>query len=281
MAPASSPVLSFESVSKQFVHAGGLVSALQDVDLQVREGEFLAIVGPSGCGKSTLLRMAAGLAAPTGGGVRFRGKEVREINQQVGFVTQDSKLFPWLTLAENIAFPLKVRGIAHAERAQRVEALVRQVGLSGFEHAYPHELSGGMQKRASIARTLVYQPDVLLMDEPFGPLDAQTRLIMQQDLLDLWSGSRRTVLFVTHDLAEAVCLADRIVVMTRTPGRIKQVFDDPLPRPRDILNLLDQPAFQSIHGEIWNYFKTEIGSYRDGRGGAADAASVAGERVAS
>jgi NitT/TauT family transport system ATP-binding protein len=261
-------VLSFQSVEKRFVHAGRDVLAIADIDLDVQDREFVAIVGPSGCGKSTLLRMAAGLVPPTSGRISYEGEWVTDINRRIGFVTQESKLFPWLTLLQNVEFPLKIRNVPVAERRVRAAAMLDQVGLIGFEQAYPHQLSGGMQKRGSIARTLIYEPKTMLMDEPFGALDAQTKLIMQQDLLDIWTVSPRTILFVTHDLVEAVALADRVVVMTRRPGRIKRVFDIPLPRPRDVFSLNEQPGFQELYGEVWNYFKTEIGSDRRVKAGA-------------
>jgi NitT/TauT family transport system ATP-binding protein len=255
-------VLSFEHIEKRFMHAGREVVALDDVSLSIRDREFVAIVGPSGCGKSTLLKMASGLVFPSSGQVFSENQLVKGVNNLVGFVTQESKLFPWLTLLQNVEFPLGIRNVPAAERRSRAMAMLEQVGLHGFEQAYPHQLSGGMQKRGSIARTLVYEPKTMLMDEPFGALDAQTKLIMQQDLLDIWTNSPRTILFITHDLVEAVALADRVVVMTRRPGRIKHVFDIPLPRPRDVFSLHEQHSFQEIYGEVWNYFKTEIAADR-------------------
>jgi NitT/TauT family transport system ATP-binding protein len=263
-------VLRFENIEKRFIHAGRDVLAIQDVSIDVRDREFVAIVGPSGCGKSTLLRMAAGLTFPTKGRVFTEDQPVTAVNRLIGFVTQESKLFPWLTLLQNVEFPLRIRNIRAAERRERAVAMLEQVGLLGFEQAYPHQLSGGMQKRGSIARTLIYEPRTMLMDEPFGALDAQTKLIMQQDLLDLWTRSPRTILFVTHDLVEAVALADRVVVMTRRPGKIKHVFDIPLPRPRDVFSLHEQHDFQELYSQVWNFFKSEIAADRVRKGDVAE-----------
>jgi NitT/TauT family transport system ATP-binding protein len=202
--------------------------------------------------------MSAGMTFPSRGAVLFNGQAVRGYNTRVGFVTQDSNLFPWLTLIENVGFPLRLRGIPAGQREQQAKELIDLVGLTGFERHFPSQLSGGMQKRASIARTLVYDPTCILMDEPFGPLDAQTRLVMQDELLRIWERDRKTILFVTHDLVEAVALSDIVVLLTRRPGRMKAVFEIPLARPRNVFDIHKDQAFADAYNEIWNVFKTEI-----------------------
>ena len=254
-------VISLEAVSKAYVTGDTVIPALENVSLTVRQDAFVSLIGPSGCGKSTLLKLITGLTR-SAGKIAFRGQSVQGINTQIGDVTQDHNLYPWLTLQENVEFPLLARGVPREERRRRVAELVEQVGLAGFETAYPHELSGGMQKRGAIIRTLIYDPDVILMDEPFGPLDAQTRLIMQQELLDLWARRKKTIVFVTHDLNEAITLSDQVVVMTRRPGRIKAVFDIPLDHPRDVFSIPERVEFHNIYREIWHIFRDEIRAQR-------------------
>jgi NitT/TauT family transport system ATP-binding protein len=239
--------------------AGGVREVLAGIGFAVEANGFTAIVGPSGCGKSTLLGFAAGLLAPSAGEVRQSGERVRGINRRVGLVPQHSGLFPWKTLAENVAFPLVVRDVPEAERRRRVAAVLEQVGLTGFEGHYPHQLSGGMQKRAAIARTLVYAPEVMLMDEPFGALDAQTRMTLQDDLQRLWATQRATILFVTHDLAEAILLADTVVLLTRPPTRIKGVVRIALPRPRDVFEPFRNPGWAESYEQVWSLFRSEVG----------------------
>ncbi len=254
----ASPVIRLRRICKTYVVGDGAVNALEHIDLTVPKDAFISLIGPSGCGKSTILKLITGLSPCTDGEIEFRGRPITGINTQVGYITQDHNLYPWLTLQENVEFPLLARGVPKRDRQQRVQELVNLVGLTGFEGAYPSELSGGMQKRGSIIRTLAYEPDVILMDEPFGPLDAQTRLVMQQELLDLWSRKRKTILFVTHDLTEAIALSDQVAVMTRRPGRIKAVFDVRLPRPRDVFTIHESPEFHDIYREIWHTFRSEI-----------------------
>ncbi len=208
-------------------------TALQDINLDVTAGTFVAIIGGSGCGKSTLLRIIAGLVPPSSGVVMHDGAPVRGPHHSRGFVFQGDAVFPWLTVRRNIEFGLQCRGIPAAERKRTAETWARTVGLADFIDAFPKELSGGMRKRVDLARVYANDPDVLLMDEPFGALDAQTKERMQVELLDLWDRSRKTVLFVTHDVDEAVFLADEIVVMAARPGRIAERIPVPLPRPRD------------------------------------------------
>ena len=251
--------ISFRGVRHAFRAPGGAAfGVLDDVDLDVAENEFCVIVGPSGCGKSTLLNLCAGLLRPEAGTTWFRGRPVDAANTEVGYVTQDANLLPWLTVRENLMLPLSVRRHPKAERAELVRTWVRTVGLTGFDDHYPHELSGGMQKRCSIARTLIYGPDVILMDEPFGALDAMTKVVMQDELLRIWQSRRTTLLFVTHDLAEAIALADRIVVMSARPGRILDVLDVDLPRPRDVYHLMESPVASDLHDRLWRILRAEV-----------------------
>lgn len=245
--------------------------ALQNAEFDVPEGEFLTIVGPSGCGKSTVLNLIAGLMQPSSGQVLYKGEVIRGINTQVGYVTQDDNLLPWRTVLKNVEFSLEVRGVSRGERTNLAEEHVRQVGLSGFERHYPHELSGGMRKRVSIARTLAYNPDVILMDEPFGPLDAQTRLVLQDQLLSLWDEGKQTVVFITHDLVESIVLANRVMVMSCSPGRIKNIYPVPLPHPRDAFHIHEVPGFSKIYDQIWQDIREEI--LAQGRGASCGSAA--------
>ncbi|MDR7607405.1 MAG: ABC transporter ATP-binding protein [Armatimonadota bacterium] len=245
----------FESVHKTYRRRDGTeVPALAGVDLAVASSEFVSLVGPSGCGKSTLLLIAAGLLPPTSGRVVFEGDAGGRPRTAVVF--QEFALFPWRTVLDNVAFGLEVRGVGRAERLERAAALVRQVGLSGFESRYPHELSGGMRQRVGIARALCVDPAVLLMDEPLSALDAQTRQLLQEDILRLWETTRKTVLYVTHNIQEAVFLSDRVVVMSRRPGRVREVLSVPFPRPRTEALLAD-PEFGRFCHRIWSSLKEE------------------------
>lgn len=232
--------------------------ALEHVDLDVRPGEFLTIVGPSGCGKSTLLNVVVGLLAPSSGEIVFAGRPVRGLSPAIGYVTQQDNLLPWRTLRKNVLLPLELRRGSRDDWESRAAALIQKVGLAGFEDHYPHELSGGMRQRANIIRTLIYNPDVILMDEPFGPLDAQTRLALQSQLLRLWQDERKTILFITHDLMEAIALADRVAVMTARPGRIKSLTSIPLPRPRDVYHLHDAPQYREVYDKLWEELREEV-----------------------
>jgi NitT/TauT family transport system ATP-binding protein len=256
--PNSETALRLANVYKTYTSGDSQVTALENITLSIKRDSFVSLIGPSGCGKSTILKLLTGLSQPSAGSIDFRGQPVNGINNQIGYVTQDHNLYPWLSLYENVEFPLLARGVPLPERQRRVAELVELVGLTGFENAYPHELSGGMQKRGSIIRTLIYDPAVIVMDEPFGPLDAQTRLLMQQELLDLWARKQKTIFFVTHDLNEAITLSDQVVVMTRRPGRVKGVFDIPLKRPRDVFTIHETPEFHDIYRQIWHTFRDEI-----------------------
>jgi NitT/TauT family transport system ATP-binding protein len=254
------PPLAFASVIQDFPSPGaGALRVLDGLSFEVPRGQFVSVLGPSGCGKSTLLQMAAGLLFPTAGLVTHRGKRIADVNRDVGFVPQQAQLLPWKTLAENVAFPLVLRGVAPAERARRTEAALLRVGLEGFGLHYPYQLSGGMQKRAAIARTLVYAPDVLLMDEPFGALDAQTRMEMQTDLQDIVAAEAATVLFITHDITEAVLLSDRVVILSRRPTRILAQVDLALPRPRNMFEPFATPGFNAAYESVWSVLRGVIG----------------------
>jgi NitT/TauT family transport system ATP-binding protein len=249
-------VVELVDVWKTFDTAGRIVEALQGVSLEVARNEFAAILGPSGCGKSTLLNMVAGFDTPTRGDVRFDGETVRTPGPRRAVVFQEPALFPWYTVLDNITFGLRTRGAAPASYRERVAAIIDQVGLTGFESHYPAELSGGMKQRVGIARVLVMEPDVLLMDEPFGSLDAQTRSVMQELLLSVWERHQHTVLFVTHDIEEALLLADSVSVMTARPGRIKKRLTIDLPRPR-ALEVTTSPAFNALKRELLALIREE------------------------
>ncbi len=252
-------VIEVEKVSKVFhTPKQGAVAALQDVTFNIPYGEFVTVVGPSGCGKSTLTKLIAGLTPLSSGRIIYQGIEVRGLNTKVGYVPQESKLFPWLTLEENVAFGLDPRRYSRQERESRVGQFIKLAGLVGFERHYPSQLSGGMAKRASIIRSLVYDPAVILMDEPFGPLDAQTRMILQDELLRIWEQKRQTILFITHDLVEAVALADRVIIMSHRPGRITDIMKVPMSRPRNIFEIHRQPGFDEAYGRLWNIFRHEL-----------------------
>ena len=232
---------------------------MENVTLDIGAGEFVTIVGPSGCGKSTLLNILAGLYPPSDGEIRFEGKPLRGLNAEIGYVTQQDNLLPWRTLRRNVLLPVEFReGRVRSKAEARAQALVHKVGLSGFEHHYPHELSGGMRQRANIIRTLVYNPRVILMDEPFGPLDAQTRLTLQNQLLQLWNEERKTIIFITHDLTEAIALADRVVVMTGRPGTVKSITPVKIPRPRDVYHIHDSEDYRAIYDKLWEELRVEV-----------------------
>ena len=251
--------LELRNVSMVYSQRGKPFAAVRDVSLQVEAGQFISIVGASGCGKTTLLRIVDGLTTPTRGQVWVDGQAVNRPGPDRGFVFQQDALFPWRTLLDNVIFGLEIQGRSRKESRERAAGLLSLVGLNGFEHHFPHELSGGMRQRANLARALTIDPDVLLMDEPFASLDAQTREIMQAELLRIWRSNRKTVLFVTHQIDEAVYLADRVVVMTSRPGQVKAVLDIDIPRPRD-LSVKRTPAFLELVDEIWKMIEEEVKS---------------------
>lgn len=250
------PAVELVDVWKEFVKQGRRVEALQAIDVAIARNEFVALLGPSGCGKSTLLNMVAGFDAPSRGRALFNGEPVRAPDPRRGVVFQESALFPWYTVRENLTFGPRARGLATAEYEPKVQTFLDQVGLTGFESHYPAELSGGMKQRVGIARVLVMEPEVLLMDEPFGSLDAQTRSVMQELLLSVWERHHQTVLFVTHDIEEALLLADSVFVMTARPGRIKERLVVDLPRPR-ALEVTTSPYFNELKREVLALIREE------------------------
>jgi NitT/TauT family transport system ATP-binding protein len=248
-------VIAFRGVTKTFETG---YTALRDVDFDVEPERFVALVGPSGCGKSTTLSLISGLDRASSGVVEVRGKPVDGITDGIGFLFQRDALMPWKTVRDNVLLPLQLRRVPRKDALQRAAEWIARVGLRGFETSFPHQLSGGMRKRVSLAQTLVYDPEILLMDEPFSALDVQTRNLMEGELLDLWQGSRKTVIFVTHDLEEAIALADEVIVMTSGPARVKVRYDVPLPRPRDIEKVRFQPQFTELYSKMWNDLRDEV-----------------------
>jgi NitT/TauT family transport system ATP-binding protein len=256
---AAAPAIRFDGVRVSFVMEGGAFTAVERADLDVADGEFVAIVGPTGCGKSTLLNAAAGLLAPSAGKVEIFGTRLGQLNRQAGYLFQTESLFPWKTAIENVAIGLEVSGVPRAKARERARDWLRRVGLSAFADRYPHMLSGGQRKRVGLAQVLIRDPKILLMDEPFGPLDAQTRQIMGNLLLDLWNADRKAVLFVTHDLEEAIALSDRVVIMSAGPAaRIIGDWRVELPRPRDTAEIKLDDTFHRLHREIWHALKDEV-----------------------
>ncbi|HEU4519769.1 MAG TPA: ABC transporter ATP-binding protein [Microvirga sp.] len=251
-------VLAIEGLSRVFPGPRGAapVRALEPTTLAVAANDFITILGPSGCGKSTLLRIVAGLDRPSSGRVLLNGREVRGPGADRGMVFQSYTLFPWLTVAENVAFGLREKGVGAAERGRIVESYLDKVGLSGFARHYPKQLSGGMQQRTAIARALANDPAILLLDEPFGALDNQTRALMQELLLGIWESERKTVLFVTHDVEEAIFLASRVVVMTARPGRIKADLSVDLPHPRHY-TMKTSPEFSQLKARLTEEIRVE------------------------
>ena len=258
------PVLEIRGVGKTYVSArtGDAIEALVGIDLEVRRGEFLAIVGPSGCGKSTLLSLIAGFISPSKGEVRFKGVPVAGPAPERGVMFQDYALFPWRTVTGNVEFGPLARGVALGERQRRARELIRLVGLEGFENRYPHELSGGMRQRCALARMLANDPELWLMDEPLAAVDQQTRIILQDELLRLWGDTQShattataSVVLVTHAIDEAVFLADRIVVLARRPGRVKAIVDVPLPRPRAAVRASSE--FAALVEHVWGLIRDE------------------------
>jgi NitT/TauT family transport system ATP-binding protein len=245
---------------KRFQLGGRRIDAVEEVSFSVRQGEFVSLLGPSGSGKSTVLNMIATLLPPSAGDIRIDGKPIvsGKATPQVGYVFQKDTLFPWRTVAENIGYGLELAGMPAAERRERIAAAVTRVGLHGFESAYPSSLSGGMRQRAALMRALVKEPQILLMDEPFGALDTHTKLDMHELLLKIWEREKQTVLFVTHDLGEALTLSDRIILFSARPGRIKEIFEVDFPRPRDGVKLRETPAYAALFSRVWHSLGEEF-----------------------
>lgn len=237
----------------------GRFIAVENVTLDVPAGQFLAIVGPTGCGKSTLLNIAAGLLKAADGYCEIFGEKLQSINKTAGYLFQADSLMPWKTAIDNVAIGLEIRGVARKEALDQAQDWLTRVGLQSFGHRYPHQLSGGQRKRVGLAQVLILNPKLILMDEPFGPLDAQTRVLMGDMLLDLWSEDKKAVMFVTHDLEEAITLADRVIIMSAGPSsHIKGDYLIDLPRPREIQEIRHSPQFGKIHRTLWNELKEEV-----------------------
>ncbi len=252
----ASALLEVEHLTKRFETPAGEVHALDNVSIEVRRGEFVAVIGPSGCGKSTLFNIIGGLIESYDGTVRVAGERVAGSHREIGMVFQEESTFPWRTTIENVAFPLEAAGMAKAERLERARALVKLVGLDGFENRYPAELSGGMRQRTALARTLAFEPKILLMDEPFASLDEQTRLLLGDKLLQIQAQLKQTTLLITHNIAEAVQLADRVLVMTYRPGRVKRAVEIDLPRPRTS-EIIGSDQFGRYVAAIWADLREE------------------------
>ena len=252
-----SAILEIANVSKTFQsESGERIEALAPATLSIEQGEFLSIIGPSGCGKSTLFNVIGGMTSPDSGEVYVNGKSVSGTHKDIGMVFQEESTFPWRTVIDNVAFPLEVAGMAQRERLEKAHHFVELVGLSGFENHYPYQLSGGMRQRTAIARTLASEPRILLMDEPFGALDEQTRLLLGDKLLKICEELNQTTMLITHNITEAVQLSDRVAVMSYRPGTIKQVIDIELPRPRGS-ELISTDKVASYVGQIWEDLRTE------------------------
>ncbi|WP_410637978.1 ABC transporter ATP-binding protein [Amycolatopsis sp. lyj-346] len=258
------PLIELTGATKRFPSGSGSVhTAVRDLTMSVQPGEFVAVVGPTGCGKSTTLSLVSGLQPPSAGRVRVNGEDVKSIPDGVGYMFQTDAVMPWRSVLENVACGPRFRGVPKAEaRAQAVDWIAR-VGLAGFEKYYPHQLSGGMRKRVALAQTLVTKPKILLMDEPFSALDVQTRALMQDELLRLWSGSGAAVIFVTHDLDEAIALSDKVVVLTTGPATVKDVFEIPLERPRKVEELRLTEEFRRLYADIWESLRSEVDKARE------------------
>ena len=256
-------LIQVRNVYKWFITTRSDVLALEDCSLDIGKGDFVAFVGPSGCGKSTLLNIIAGLMSPTSGTIIYQGEELKGVNQKVGYITQHDSIFPWMTVEQNVGISLEVRKFPQNGRAKEVEKFIKLVGLEGFEKHYPSQLSGGMRKRVGLARTLIYDPMALLLDEPFGALDAQLKLVMQDELLKIWEKAKKTMLFVTHDLGEAIALADRVVVFTGRPGKIKLIREIPIPRPRNVFQIRFSPQFGDLYEEVWESLREELSKGED------------------
>jgi NitT/TauT family transport system ATP-binding protein len=251
--------LSLERVTCTFSGARGRYTAVRDASLDVAAGEFVSVVGPTGCGKSTLLNVGAGLLAPSAGEVYVHGVPLQGINPRAGYMFQAEALMPWRNALRNVMAGLEVRGVASGEAQSRAREWLARVGLSGFEDRYPHQLSGGMRKRVALAQTLILDPEIVLMDEPFSALDVQTRQLMENELLDLWAADRRSVLFITHDLEEAIALSDRVIVLSAGPETHPLgEFAIDLPRPRDVAEIRLSPRFVELHEAIWHVLKAEV-----------------------
>ena len=257
---AAAPALALDDVTVTFLTPdGGRYTAVRDTTLHVAPGEFVSVVGPTGCGKSTLLNIAVGLLQPSAGGTRVFGEPLAGLNRKAGYLFQTEALMPWRSALSNVVAGLEFRNVDEAEARQRAESWLQRVGLAGFGDRYPHQLSGGMRKRVALAQTLILDPEIILMDEPFSALDIQTRQLMENELLELWSANRKSVVFITHDLEEAISLSDRVVVLAAGPeSHPIGEFAIDLPRPRDVQEIRLTPRFIELHTRIWHAMKEEV-----------------------
>lgn len=262
LAPSSAqPIrISVQHLEKRYKVSGTDVVAVDDVSFDVKKGEFVALLGPSGCGKSTILNMVAGLLPRTAGRISIDSDNVvpGKICRKVGYIFQRDTVFPWRTVEANIGYGLEIAGVPKAQRTARVKRAIEVAGLSGFAHSFPRMLSGGMRQRVALMRTLIMEPEILLMDEPFGALDTHTKLEMHRTLLEIWERERQTVLFVTHDLGEALTLSSRIILLSARPGRLKEDFEVPFPRPRDAVSLRETADFARLYSHIWHSLGEEF-----------------------
>ena len=256
------PAIELKDVACTFISKdapGQRYTAVEHVDLTVGAGEFVSVVGPTGCGKSTLLNVAAGLLAPSQGTAQIFGEPLRDVNTRAGYMFQTESLMPWRTALQNVMAGLEFRGVADADAREQADDWLRRVGLGGFGDRYPHQLSGGMRKRTSLAQTLVLDPDIILMDEPFSALDIQTRQLMENEVLDLWSSKKKAVLFITHDLDEAIAMSDRVVILSAGPAAHPiGEFTIDIPRPRDVAEVKTTPRFLELHAAIWSVLREEV-----------------------
>jgi NitT/TauT family transport system ATP-binding protein len=251
--------IELRNVTKRFLTpTGKAYTAIRDINMTVAPGEFVAVVGPTGCGKSTTLGLISGLERPSEGSVQVMGKPVQGIDPRIGYVFQSDAVFPWRNVLNNVATGPLFRGRPKSEALERARDWIARVGLSGFENHYPHQLSGGMRKRVALAQTFINEPQILLMDEPFSALDVQTRTMMEDELLHMWSSISASVVFVTHDLEEAISLADRVCVLTSGPGTVKGIYTIDLPRPRNVAEIRFEPRFVQLYHEIWEDLRNEV-----------------------
>ena len=256
---AAPPAIELRDVTKRFrTPSGDIYTALRDLNLTVGAGEFVSVVGPTGCGKSTTLALISGLTPASSGEVLVQGKPVNGIGDDLGYVFQGDVLFPWKSVLGNVSAGLRFRGVKKREANEQAREWIAKVGLSGFEDHYPHQLSGGMRKRTALAQSLITSPELILMDEPFSALDVQTRALMEDELLDLWSATSASVVFVTHDLEEAIALSDRVCVITAGPGTVKGIYEIDLPRPRHVSEIRFEPRFVELYRDIWENLRDEV-----------------------
>jgi NitT/TauT family transport system ATP-binding protein len=256
---AGASAIELRDVTKRFrTPSGDIYTALRDLNLTVGAGEFVSVVGPTGCGKSTTLALISGLTPASSGEVLVQGKSVHGIGDSLGYVFQGDVLFPWKSVLGNVSAGLRFRGINKKDANAQAREWIAKVGLSGFEDHYPHQLSGGMRKRTALAQSLITSPEIILMDEPFSALDVQTRALMEDELLDLWSATSASVVFVTHDLEEAIALSDRVCVITAGPGTVKGIYEIDLPRPRHVAEIRFEPRFVELYRDIWENLRDEV-----------------------